>query len=174
MNRLILAALVGGGALILGNVLVLADPDARGLDTAADYVTVGLIMGGVLLTVAGLVAVDLRQRKVYGMLGRVGFVLAVVGQLFAIPSLYRWSEWLFLLTVVPGVAGLLLLAIAIARAPVLPHWIGVLVLAGFIGLTIVGDADLGIAFAGAVWLVVGYLLWSERTEPAVTPAPGPA
>jgi hypothetical protein len=156
-----LAAVAGGAALIVANVLLLLDPDARSLDAATDYVTIAILVGGGVLVTSGLVAVYLRQREAFGLLGRVGFALAVAGQLLAAVVVFRVNEWTYVIALALGVVGLLLLAFAIARAPVLPQWTGLLLLVGFIGLLMVGDADLGIAFAGAVWLVIGYVL-SER------------
>jgi hypothetical protein len=64
-----------------------------------------------------------------------------------------------------------LLALAIARAPVLPHWSGFLLLVGFVALFAVGDGDGGIAFDGVAWLVIGYALRSGWTEGAPAPRP---
>ena len=62
-----------------------------------------------------------------------------------------------------------LLTIAIVRAPVLPRWTGYVAFMAFVGLLIVGDADLGIAAAGVVWLVIGRNLLAEVAAGA-TPA----
>jgi hypothetical protein len=159
--------LVGGAALIVANVLLLFDPDARSLDGAADYLTIAVLVGGGVLVAAGLVAVHLRQRDDYGILGRVGFALAFAGQLLAAVIVFRATALTYLVALLLGLVGLLLLAFAIAKTRVLPQWSGLLLVVGFIGLLVVGDADFGIALAGAVWLVVGVLLRSERHEPAL-------
>ncbi len=126
-----------------------------------------------LLTLAGLVAVHVRQREAYSLLGRIGFALAFVGEVAATAVVVRPNEWSYLLAIAFGVVGFFLLSLAIARAPAMPPWSGFLLLVGFVALVAVGDGDFGIALAGAVWLVVGYLLASDRREPAVSPVPGP-
>jgi hypothetical protein len=60
--------------------------------------------------------------------------------------------------VVRGVIGFALLTIAIVWAPVLPRWTGYVAFIAFVGMLIVGDADLGIAAAGLVWLAIGRTL----------------
>lgn len=169
-RALALAAMVGGGLLVVGNAILLADPDARGLESGADYPTVATVVAGTLLVGAGLVAVHLRQRAAYGKLGLTGFALAVLAQLAAAAYLATGSVITYTIGLLTGVAGFLLLTIAIVRAPVLPRWSGYLAFVGFVGLLIVGDADLGIAAAGLIWLMIGYALWAEG-EPGVTAAP---
>jgi hypothetical protein len=162
---------MGGGALlVVGNGMLLADPDARGRAAAADYPTVSIVTAGTLLVCAGLLAVHLRQRAAYGRLGLAGFALALLGQLGAAAYFATANAVVFQIGLLAGVVGFLLLTIAIVRAPVLPRWAGYLAYIAFVGLLIVGDADLGIAAAGAIWLVIGYVLRTEG-EPAVTLAP---
>ena len=154
---------------MLGNALLLLDPDARGLESGADYPTVAIVVVGALLVVAGLVGVHLRQRAWYGRLGLAAFVLALVAQLASAAYLATANEIPILIGLVTGVIGFLVLTIAIVRAPALPRWTGYLAFIGFVGLLIVGDGDLGIAAAGAVWLLIG---WTLRTEgkPGGSPA----
>jgi hypothetical protein len=164
--------MAGGALLVVGNLVLLADPDARGFTSAADYPTAAIVIAGVLLVSAGLVGVHLRQRAAYGRLGLTGFALALVGQLAAAAYFASASEATFAIGLL-GIIGFLLVTIAIFRAPVLPRWSGYVAYVGFVGLLIVGDADLGIAAAGVVWLVIGNALLAQR-EPAVTLAPSRA
>ena len=110
-----------------------------------------------------------RQRAWYGRLGLAAFVLALVAQLASAAYLATANEIPILIGLVTGVIGFLVLTIAIVRAPALPRWTGYLAFIGFVGLLIVGDGDLGIAAAGAVWLLIG---WTLRTEgkPGGSPA----
>jgi hypothetical protein len=78
-----------------------------------------------------------------------------------------------LIGLLTGVIGFLVLTIAVVRAPVLPRWAGYVAYVGFVGLLIVGDADLGIAAAGLVWLAIGYTLWTED-EPGLSLDPSRA
>jgi hypothetical protein len=165
VRRLGLAALVGGAGLVVADGLLVLNPGAPDFEKAGDYVIVGVLIAAVLLTVAGLVGLHLRQRGAYGWLGRIGLALAAIGQPAAGVANVRWNEWVFLISLT-GLVGFLLLALAISRKPVLPHWSGFLLFAGFVGLLVVRDGDLGVALDGAAWLVVGYLLWARLPETA--------
>jgi hypothetical protein len=168
VRRLGLAALVGGAGLVLADVFLQMNPGAPDLESTGDYLTVGVLAVSVLLTLGGLFGVQLRQRDVYGRLGQIGLALAVVGHVAAGVLPVRLNEWV-LLAGLAGLIGFLLLALAIARAPALPHWTGFLLFAGFVGFLIVRNADLGIALYGATWLVVGYALragWAETLPEA--------
>jgi hypothetical protein len=172
-RALAVAAMTGGALLVVGNVFLLADPDARGLESGADYPTIAIVVAGALLVSAGLVGVHLRQRTAYGRLGLTGFVLALVALLAAAAFLATSSEAPLLIGLLTGVIGFLVLTIAVVRAPVLPRWAGYVAYVGFVGLLIVGDADLGIAAAGLVWLAIGYTLWTED-EPGLSLDPSRA
>ena len=154
---------------MLGNGLLLVYPDARGLESGADYPTVAIVVGGALLVVAGLVGVHARQRASYGRLGLAAFVLTLVAQLATAAYLATANEAPILMALVAGVIGFVLLTIAIVRAPVLPRWTGYVAFIAFVGLLIVGDADLGIAAAGLVWLAIGRTLLAGAAVGA-TPA----
>ena len=171
VQRLGLSALIGGAGLVVANVLLVLNPDARDFDAVGDYLAVGVLAAAVLLTLAGLVGVHLRQRDSYGRLGRVGMLLALVGEAAVGVASVRLNEWVFLVTAVTGLVGFVLLAVAIARAPALPHWSGFLLLVGFVALFAVGDGDFGIALSGVVWLVIGYALRSGWTETAPAARP---
>jgi hypothetical protein len=150
--------MAGGALLVIGNALLLVDPDARGLASGADYPTVAIVVAGGVLVCAGLVGVHVRQRGVYGRLGLAAFVLALVAQLATSVYFATTNELPTLVALVTGVIGFALLTIAIVRAPVLPRWTGYVAFIAFVGMLIIGDADLGIAAAGLVWLAIGRTL----------------
>jgi hypothetical protein len=160
------AAIAGGAGLIVANVLMLLNPDARGLGSAADWLTIGVLGVAVVLTLAGVVGVHLCERDAYGKLGRAAIALALLGQAAGGLANVWLNEWLFLFAVLFGLGGFIMLTFAIARAPVLPAWSGYLLLVGWVGLFAVGDADLGIALDGVAWLVVGSALMSGSRERA--------
>jgi hypothetical protein len=168
---LALAAMTGGALLVVGNALLLADPDARGLASGADYPTVAVVVAGALLVVAGLIGVHVTQRAAYGRLGLIAFVWTLVAQLATVAYLATANEAPILIALVASVIGFPLLTIAIERAPVLPGWTGYLAFVALVGLLIVGDADLGIAAAGVAWLAIGYEL---RRPPAPDVGPVPS
>jgi hypothetical protein len=161
---LALAAMTGGALLVVGNALLLADPDARGLASGGDYPTVAVVVAGALLVNAGLIGVHLRQRASYGRLGLIAFVLTLVAQLATAAYLATANEAPILIGLVSSVIGFPLLTIAIVRKPALPRWIGYVAFIALVGMLIVGDADLGIAAAGLVWLVIGHELRTHDTS----------
>ena len=63
-----------------------------------------------------------------------------------------------------SVIGFPLLTIAIVRAPALPRWTGYVAFIALVGMLVVGEADLGLAAAGFVWLVIGYELRSASAD----------
>ncbi|HEY3205729.1 MAG TPA: hypothetical protein VGJ58_02140 [Gaiellaceae bacterium] len=167
IRRLALGALVGGAVLAVANVLLLIDPGARALDSGGDVLVEALVVLGILLTLAGLIGVHLRQKERYGVLGLIGLVLAVVGQAASISDVFVVDRSLQLVTTLPATVGLILLAFAILRAPLLPHWSGFVLLIGFVAFWTLQDVDFGIALDGVAWIVVGYALWSGWAEPAI-------
>ena len=98
---------------MLGNALLLLDPDAPRAEVGADYPTVAIVVVGALLVVAGLVGVHLRQRAWYGRLGLAAFVLALVAQLASAAYLATANEIPILIGLVTGVIGFLVATIAI-------------------------------------------------------------
>jgi hypothetical protein len=169
-RTLALAAMAGGGLLLIGNALLLADPDARGLASGADYPTFAVVVAGALLVSVGLVGVHRRQRTSYGRLGLIAFVLTLVAQLATAAYLATANEAPILIGLVASAIGFPLLTIAIVRTPVLPRWSGYVAFIALVGMLIVGDADLGFATAGVAWLVIGYTLLA-RGEPGLVPRP---
>src|SRR5262249_48020272 len=132
----------------VANVLMLANADARGLESTGDWLVVVVLALAVLLTLAGLLGVHLRERDAYGKLGRAAIVLAFVGQAVGGVANIRLDELGAIVAVLSGLVGFVLLTFAIARAPVLPAWSGYLLLVGWVGLYALGDGDLGIALDG--------------------------
>jgi hypothetical protein len=169
-RKLALAAMAGGGLLVIGNALLLADPDARGLESGADYPTVAVVVAGALLVTLGLVGVHRAQRTSYGTLGLIAFLLTLVAQLATAAYLVTVNEAPILVALVASVIGFPLLTAAIVRDPALPRWSGYLAFIAVVGMLIVGDADLGFATAGVVWLVLGYALRASG-EPDLVPRP---
>lgn len=164
IRRPALGALLGGAVLVVANILLLTDPGARALASGRDDLTEALVVLGILLTLAGLAGVHLRQKQQYGVLGLIGFILAVAGQTASIADVFVVDRQLQLVTTLPATVGFVLLAFAILRSPVLAHWSGFLLLVGFVAFWTLQDVDFGIALDGVVWIVVGYALWSSWTE----------
>jgi hypothetical protein len=167
IRRLALVATLGGAAMIVANALLFARPGAGALESASDDVVEGLVALSLLLTLAGLVGLHLRQAGTYGVLGTVGFVLALIGQASTTADVFSLNVGLARVTILPAVVGFFLLALAISRSPALPHWTGFLLFVGFTAFWVLREGDEGIALDGVVWLVVGYALRSNWTERAI-------
>jgi hypothetical protein len=129
---------------------------------------VALLILALLLTAAGLVGLHALQGERHGLLGRVGFYLAlpslVVRALGAAAFLLGSSalEWVSL----PGTIGMLLgfvaYGLATLRAGVLPRWYG-------LALTVSVPVSLplavyGTALFGLILMVLGLALWSRKGE----------
>jgi hypothetical protein len=166
IRRLALVAIAGGAAMIIANVLLFVQPSASGLDSASDYLVEGVVALSLLLSLAGLIGVQLRKAETYGALGTVGFVLALVGQAASVADAFSVDRLLYVVTTLPAIVGYFVLALAILRSPALPHWIGFLLFVGFVAFWVLAEGDEGIALDGVVWIVVGYALWSNWSETA--------
>lgn len=157
-------------------------------------------MPGVLvLLLAGLVGAHMLQRKVYGWLGKAGFVVASIGLLGMIAgnvaefwifteeaygtSSLRDNAWMaFGLGLFAFYAGSVLFGIATLRASILPRPGALLLLiwfpAGFVMsslLQLVSVPEdlsfLGLSgLCGLGWAILGYALWSGGDEAARQPA----
>jgi hypothetical protein len=167
IRRLGVVAMIGGSAMIVANVLLLISPGAGRLSSASDDFVEGVVALSLLLTLAGLVGVHLRQAEAYGALGGVAFLLAFVGQTATVADVFSLNRLLFTLTNLPAIVGFFLLALAIYRSPTLPHWTGFVLFVGFVAFWALKEGDEGIALDGVVWIVVGYALWSNWSELAI-------
>ena len=133
---------------------------------ASDYLIGILLSCSLLLTLAGFVALHLRQAGAYGgPRGWTGFRAVVLGQTAmlasALASLAVGGLALGFLYVAGAfvlLVGLALLSVATYRAAILPHWSAYLVAA--LAATVFGE--IGMTAVGLVWIALGYVLWSER------------
>jgi hypothetical protein len=125
-----------------------------------------LYVVALLFTAAALVGLHALQRKSYGLLGRVGFYVALAAIasriLGAVVFLAGSSalEW----TSLPGTLGMLvgfvLYGLATLRARVLPRWYGLaLIVCMPVSLPL---ATYGTALFGLILGVLGYALWSQK------------
>ena len=119
-----------------------------------------------LLTVAGFVGLHALQGGSYGLLGRVGFYVALVAMAarlsgavvyLAGSTALEWISW-------PGTLGMLvgfvLYGLATLRAGVLPRWYGLaLIFSMPVSLPL---GVYGTALFGLILVVLGYVLWSRK------------
>lgn len=167
-------AITGGLAFIAEGALELARHQHEHFSTATDYLIEAAFAAGLLLTLAGFLAVHLRQERDLGGLGAWAFRIAVAGQgtlgIVGLATLARGRdalEPLFPIAVLAWSVGTVGYAAATARTRVLPGW-----LAPALGLaTIVGIAlnPGGAIVLGGLWLLVAVTVTGEhyRLRPAV-------
>ncbi len=175
VGRLALIAMLGGAVYVVSGVVQLASPEQTDpFSRTSDYLIEVLLVLSFLLTLAGFVALHLRQVGSYGgPRGWTGFRAAVFGQsaLFASamtsfaagePSL----GFLYVVGVIVLLVGLALLSVATYRAAILPHWSAYLVAA----LAVIVFAEIGVVLVGLIWIALGYVLWSQRGATAGQPS----
>ena len=167
VGRLALIAMLGGAIFVVAGVVQLASPEQTDpFSRTSDYLIELLLVLSFLLTLAGFVALHLRQVGSYGgPRGWTGFRAAIIGQaailVSAAASLAAGGLALGLLYIA-GVfvllLGLALLSIATYRAAVLPHWSAYLVAAL---ATIILGRGWGVV-VGLAWIALAYVLFSQR------------
>lgn len=124
-----------------------------------------------LLQVVGLVGFHTLQKENYGRIGRAGFYTFIVGapaQSLGLLLVLAGSLTLGEILVNVGgfgiLVGLVLYGAATLQARILPRWCGIALIVS-LPLTILLQNYGGIVF-GAVWLALGYVLWSIRAQAA--------
>jgi hypothetical protein len=163
-------ALTAGGAvwLLLGLSNVFGYLQA--IPGREDVVLLALAL---VLTAAGLVGLHALQKASYGLLGRVGFYLALASiaarvvrdVLFLAGS--QALQWIVWPSVVGLLVGLVAYGAATWRARVLPRWYG---LALIVSMPVsLPSRTYGTALFGLFLLVLGYVLWLRKDTQEQTP-----
>jgi hypothetical protein len=183
-------AIILAGVLWMAFALVLSSRPEGCVGAACDlpgrtYRTWGplapaLFIAAALLLIGGMVALAWYawNRPGFGMLGRVGFLLSVVGGALiasgtAIQALFFNGDFqLMPFFLIPGwlalIMGFLLLDSALLRARMVLRWAGVLLLLSALVLLGFNDQDVRVLLAvplGLNWVVVGACLWATQDEP---------
>ena len=129
----------------------------------------------VLMAVTGSALVMLARRAGrLGALGKAGTALALVGVSVLMLAIFIQAVFfagdfpLMPYFVIPGIAGLVigvvLLALAVLRADVVPRWAAAALLIGALSMLAFNEqtaaAWFGIPF-GVAWMVAGYALWTK-------------
>jgi len=173
VRPLALVAMAGGALYVILGIVLLGSPEQTDpFSRISDYLIQILLVLSLLLTLAGFVALHLRQAGVYsGPRGWTGFRAAVIGQgamlAAATVSLATGGltlGFLYFAGVCLLLVGLALLPVATYRASVLPHWSAYLV--GALAAIILGW--FGTVVVGLAWISLAYVLWSERSAGART------
>ena len=167
VRRLALITIVGGALYVVAGGVQLASPEQTGpFSRTSDYLIGALLALSFLLTLAGFVALHLRQAGAYGgPRGWTGFRAVVLGQTAMLASAAASLAtgrlalgFLYVIGVFVLLVGLALLSVATYRAAILPHWSAYLVAA----LAVIVFGEIGVVLVGLVWIALGYVLWSER------------
>jgi hypothetical protein len=114
------------------------------------------------------------QKGTYGLIGRVGFYIVVVGGLTQIlEAVFFISagsalEWVGEVGFMTVIVGFWVFGAATLRAGILPWWCGVGLIVAIV-LPLVLDPGGG-SSQGLFWVALGYVLWSRRNEPAEQPS----
>ena len=131
VRRLALIAMLGGAIFVVSGVVQLVSPEQTDpFSQTSDYLNEVLLVLWFLLTLAGFVALHLRQAGRYGgPRGWTGFRAALIGQTAVLASAVASLAagglalgFLYVVGVFVLLVGLALLSIATYRAEILPHW----------------------------------------------------
>jgi hypothetical protein len=191
MRRGGLAAVLGGGLLILSTILHALKPTGCVADECdlpgrsmreGTAVTDVLLIAAVLLMGLGLLTVVARLRAAgrFGRLGQTGVAATSLGGALGlagvlVQALFFGSDFPYMpFFLVPGLlgvmVGVLFLGAAILRSGVLPRWVGVLLASGAICLLAFNEQTARVLLAipiGVAWVAMGSVLWAEpRPRPA--------
>ena len=158
-------AMVGGAVLLLQAIVAVATstPDSF-TGTTSGYFSDGLSAAGLVLTIAGLIALRLVRATGDGRDGVTAIVLACVGQLGLVVSIVATLaagrevlDAVYIVAFVVWFVGLVLVAITTATAHDLPRWSAVPLPLGALTATAFW-AHGGSALLGAAWIALGLLL----------------
>lgn len=176
---------LGGLALMLGALMFMLTK-ARGYVDPDDSLLGYFMLAGFSSWLLGLAALYVRYGPVSGLLGKTGLGTAIVGiALLAVGHRFTFMTEVDLFgLVIPGGFGLmigaLLFGIAALRREVLPrYWRALPLLTGLAGFVWVFFTNsegnrLSFMFMRTLfalgWLLLGYVLWSDREETVESPA----
>ena len=152
-----LAAVLGGALFIVADFPYLALPESD-LQVTVQDVGIGFIL-------VGLVGLHALQKGNYGLIGRVGFYMVVVGALTEILGsvlvILAGSAlgWVMVVGFMTVIVGFWFYGAATLRAGILPRWCGVGLIVGTM-LPLVLDPGGGL-LQGLLWVALGYVLWSR-------------
>jgi hypothetical protein len=174
-RSLAFVAMLGGALYVVAGVVQLASPEQTDpFSRVSDYLIEVLLALSFVLTLAGFVALHLRQAGSYGgPRAWTGFRAAVLGQTALFASAVTsfaagepTSGFLYVTGVFVLLVGLALLSVATYRAAILPYWSAYLVAA----LAVIVFGEIGVVLVGLVWIALGYVLWSQRGATAGRPS----
>jgi hypothetical protein len=163
-----LTAILAGAMYIAQALIDLARQPGEVFSALSDQRLEAAFVAALLLTLAGLAGIRLRQGARAGHLGTIGFFVAFIGTILALVSALitlaigrNALELVFVLGLVTALAGTTLFGSAIIRAPALPRWCGAALLIGLPAALLLANYEGGIILSLG-WAGLGYALWMER------------
>ncbi len=143
-----------------------------------------LYVVAVLLMLGGLVGFHALQRRNYGIIGQVSFytiIAATFAQVLGWLAIFTGASAALVWFVLPAsilavLVGFVLYGVATLQARVLPRWCGIVLIIAVPVLVALGGMSgspgisIGYVWFGLVWLLLGYLLWLQRSMPAEQPS----
>jgi hypothetical protein len=161
--------MTGAVAFLAEGALELAHHQHEHFSGAADYLIEAAFACGLLLTLAGLFALHLRQERDLGALGIWSFRVAVCGQgalaIVGFATLVRGEDALgpvFPVAVLAWLLGTIAYAVATRRAAVLAGWVPLVLAAGTVVGIVVNPG--GAIVLGGLWLVLAATALGERYQ----------
>jgi hypothetical protein len=190
-----LGALLAGVWWVVMSLLSLATQPAPFLDGGRlPYLDV-LFIAALLLTLVGYTGLHVLQGRRHGLIGRVGFFMGLIGSLLLMVDvtiyllgIYTLRRLVFPWDLFGVLVGFLIFGIATLWARMLPWWCGLAIilqfpLAAFVGyfmgpISIYGGYSgpfgdySGAIVLGAIWLALGYVLWTRGGTVSEHPSRG--
>lgn len=161
-----LLARVGAVAFVASGVTELAHHQSDPLSSAADYGIEAGFAAGLLLTLAGLYALHMRQERDVPSFGVWAFRVAFAGQgllgIVGLATIFRGQDALgplFPVGVLAWAAGTVVYSVATARAAVLPRWLAPALAIGTVVAIALNPG--GAIVLGALWLVLATAVLGE-------------
>ena len=152
-----LSAIIAGAAWIVLFFVPLATGEVEPRpDSFAAAIDRAVVVIAGLSTIGGLVGFHSLQKDYYGLVGRIGFWMAILGGV----SIFIPLEPLHFLGAFIAIIGFMLYGAATLQAGVLPRWWGIgFLVAPLLFLALGRFAQIPF---GLLWLALGYILWSRR------------
>jgi hypothetical protein len=161
--------MTGAVAFLAEGALELAHHQHDHFIGAADYLIEAAFACGLVLTLAGIFALHLRQERDLGALGTWSFRVAVCGQAalgaVALATIVRGEDALgpvFPLGVLAWMLGTIAYAVATRRSAILAGWVPLVLAIGTVVGILVNPG--GAIVLGGLWLVLAATVLGERYE----------
>ena len=165
-----LLGIVAGLAYLIETIIGLIKPQSEVISGDSDYVLEAIFIIALIATIFALIGLNSLAQSHNSRIWVAGFWLTVIGTgltaVSAIATLFAGRNSLgiaFLGGVLLSLIGYILLGMSILRAKILPAWVGLALVMGFLLSLVLSNFGGGILF-GLAWLSVGYLLSKQNSD----------